>query len=104
VHNRLNLSDDLFKEGHVQEAEKLQRETLATQASVLGPENRDTLGTETSLARTLNREGHYAEAERIARETFEVQVRILGAQHPETLETLQQLGTALAYSHRYPRG
>jgi tetratricopeptide (TPR) repeat protein len=96
------LADVLLREGQVHEAEKLQRETLETQARVLGPENPDTLLSQSDLARTLIREGRYGDAEKTARDAFEAQVRTLGPQHSDTLNTLQLLGTALAYNHRYP--
>ncbi|MGA9041326.1 MAG: serine/threonine-protein kinase [Terriglobales bacterium] len=98
--SKLNLSDELFNEGHIHEAEKLQREVLATQISVRGPENLDTFIFETYLARTLTKEGHYAAAEKLARESYDAQRR-LGPQSPNTLDALQQLGRAMAYSHRY---
>ena len=98
---QLNLALVLFKEGHVRDAERIQRETLATELRVHGPENPDTLTTETDLAETLLRERRYTEAETLARETFAIQRRTLGSQHPDTLETLQQLGTAMAFSDQY---
>jgi tetratricopeptide (TPR) repeat protein len=99
--SKINLSDELYKEGHIHEAEKLQREALATQIRVRGSENVDSLIFKTYLARTLTEERHYSEAEKLARETYEVQRHSLGPQHPDTLDTLRQLGKALAYSHRY---
>jgi tetratricopeptide (TPR) repeat protein len=99
--SKYNLADVLFKEGHVHEAEKLQRETLEAQVRALGPENPDTLASQSNLARTLIREGHYAEAEKLARDTLEIQLRGLGPQHPDTVITMQQLGTAMAFNHRY---
>jgi tetratricopeptide (TPR) repeat protein len=98
---QMNLADVLLKEGHVHEAEKLQRETLATQVRVLGAEHRDTLTSQSNLAGILIREGRYGEAEKIAREAFQVRLRKLGPRHPETLDSLQRLGTALAHSQRY---
>jgi len=96
-----NLAGPLFKEGRLQEAEKLQRDTLANQIRVLGPTHLDTLASQGNLAGILNREGQYAEAEKIARQAFEVEILRLGPQHLYTLDTLQQLGISLAYSHRY---
>ena len=97
-----DLAETLLKEGHLHEAEKLQRETIAAKVRVLGPENPYTLVPQSTLAGILNREGQYAEAEKIARETLEVQIRGLGPQHPDTLYTLRQLGIAMAHRHRYP--
>jgi non-specific serine/threonine protein kinase/serine/threonine-protein kinase len=91
----------LLKEGHVHDAEKLQRETLDARRRVLGPGNPLTLRTQSFLAEILIREGHYAEAEKLARQAFEVQVRSRGPQNPQTLYTLLQMGMAMALSHRY---
>jgi hypothetical protein len=90
----------LFKEGHVHEAEKLQRETLATMIRVLGPEHPSTLLVQSSLAEML-----------IGRAATRKQKKTLGRlskygsysgpAHPYTLIALQQLGTAMAHTHRY---
>lgn len=76
--SKLNLADVLLKEGHAKEAEKLQRETLATQTRVLGPQNPDTLLSQSDLVRTLNKKGRYTEAEKLGRQTLESQRRVLG--------------------------
>jgi tetratricopeptide (TPR) repeat protein len=96
-----NLADALFEDGNVHEAEKVERETLASMARTLGPDHPGTLQDETTLARTLIREGRYAEAEKNAREAFDALNRTMGPQHPYTLGALQQLGTAMALDHRY---
>jgi tetratricopeptide (TPR) repeat protein len=99
---KADLSDVRSREGHIREAEKLQRETLATMLRVLGLENLSTLEVRVYLARTLNSEGHFSEVEKMARENYAAALRILGLQDSVTVGTLQQLGEALAYSHRYP--
>jgi len=70
---QLNLALVLLKEGHVHDAERIQRETLAAEIRVHGPENPDTLSTQTDLAETLLRERRYADAEQLARDTFAIQ-------------------------------
>jgi tetratricopeptide (TPR) repeat protein len=95
------LADVLFGEGRLQEAENLQRETLAAETRVLGPEHPSTLNLQSSFAKTLIGEGRYTEAENLARKTFESGLRTLGPEHPGTLNALQQLGTAMSYNHRY---
>jgi hypothetical protein len=98
---KINLSDELLKEGHIREAEKLQREALEVQVRIRGSENVDSLIFKTYLARSLNKEGRYGEAEKLARETYEIQRRDSGPQHPDTIDTLRELGKAMAYTHRY---
>lgn len=95
-----NLADVLLKEG-VSESEKLQRETLATQIRVLGPEDPDTLEPQSNLAGILIEEHRYAEAEKIAREKFDAQLRILGPRHTSTMDTRRQLARTMAYTQRY---
>jgi hypothetical protein len=43
------LSDVLSREGHTQEAEKLQKDTLAALIRVVGPEDNNTLATQSFL-------------------------------------------------------
>ena len=97
-----NLADVLLKEGHIHEAEKLQRETLEGMSRTLGPEYSTTLECQSTLAGILNQEGRYAEAEKLARGAFEIAIRSLGPKHAKTLDALQKLGIALASTHRYP--
>jgi non-specific serine/threonine protein kinase/serine/threonine-protein kinase len=97
----MNLSDELFKEGRINEAETLQREALEIQVRIHGPEDVNSLIFKTYLARTLNKEGRYAEAEKLARQTYEIQRRDSGQQHTDTIDTLRELGKAMAYTHRY---
>ena len=101
-HSSISWADLLFKEGHLPEAEKLQRQVLETQARVLGPENPDTLASQSNLAKTLIAEGHSRDAETLARQAFDVQLRTLGPQDPDSINTLQQLGTAMVHNRRYP--
>ena len=60
--SKFNLSIALVREGHVKEAEKLQREALASQIRLQGPEHPNTLEMQTYLAETLIKEKRYAEA------------------------------------------
>jgi tetratricopeptide (TPR) repeat protein len=101
--SKSNLAGTLFEAGRLQEAEQLEREALASQIQVLGPEHARTSLYRTDLAATLIREGHKdTEAEQLARHSFENQLKDLGPAHPDTVWSLQQLGTALAHLHRYP--
>jgi tetratricopeptide (TPR) repeat protein len=101
LESQANWACVLFKQGHVQEAEKLMRAALETQTRVLGSGNTDTFLSQSNLAEVLNREGRYAEAETMAREAFQGQIRRLGPRHPYALSALQQLGIAMANNHRY---
>jgi hypothetical protein len=57
----------VFGEGHIDEAETLQREALASEIRQQGPDHPNSLEMQTYLAATLNAEGRYAEAEKLAR-------------------------------------
>lgn len=83
------------EESHLADAEKLQREILATRTRVLGADHPDTLAVKLNLANTLDSGTRYAEAEKLYLETLEAQRRVLGAEHPETLTTMHSLGNTL---------
>jgi tetratricopeptide (TPR) repeat protein len=91
----------VFGEGHIDEAETLQREALASEIRQQGPDHPNSLEMQTYLAATLNAEGRYAEAEKLARQTCEAELRIHGPQHTHTVNALQQLGIAMAHTQRY---
>jgi tetratricopeptide (TPR) repeat protein len=97
----LNLGIELFYEGKIREAEKVQRDALATKICVTAPEGPNCPVGRTYLARTLTKEGHYAEAEKVAREGYDALLRLSGPQHPDTLEAELALARALAFSRRY---
>ncbi len=74
-------------DGRLQDAEKLQRETLVIRRRILGPEHPDTLGSMEELAVILDMLHRYTEAAELYRRTIEVQRRILGRDHPVTAST-----------------
>jgi tetratricopeptide (TPR) repeat protein len=97
-----DVADLLLKQGRNQEAEQMQRDTLAVQLRVLGPQHPNTLLSQAHLAGILIAEKKYTEAEKIARESFQVELKALGQQNPVTLNTMRKLGRAMAYTDRYP--
>jgi len=74
-------------DGRLQDAEKLQRETLVIRRRSLSPEHPDTLGSMEELAVIPDMLHRYTEAAELYRGTIEVQRRILGPDHPVTAST-----------------
>ncbi len=72
-----NLAGVLEEQKHYEEAEKLQRETLATRTRVLGADHPDTLAVKLNLANTLEASERNSDAETIYRETLVAQQRVL---------------------------
>jgi len=99
-----NLVSILWNEGDEKlyvEAENMQREAIATESRVLGPEHPDTLTGLISLGVILRRRQQFADAEKVYRETLRIQSRVLGPEHPDTLVLRDNLATALAKQARY---
>jgi tetratricopeptide (TPR) repeat protein len=96
-----NLGNCLYREGRYVEMEKLERDTLAIQQRVLGPEHSLTLRSMNNLGLALENEGRVAEAEQEYRQTYEIERRTLGPEHPLTLNTLQFEAGALSREGRY---
>jgi eukaryotic-like serine/threonine-protein kinase len=94
---RNDLSWVLFQQGHLAEAERLQRDTLDIQRRVLGPEDSDTLGSMAQLANTLSEQGRLAEAEKLGRDVLEKRKRLLGAEAFLTLVVMENLSIYLAH-------
>ena len=65
-------------EGHHDEAEKLERESLDRMTQTLGPEQPDTLNTSLGLATILMHEGRYNEAGKLAQQLQETNLRVVG--------------------------
>jgi eukaryotic-like serine/threonine-protein kinase len=91
----------LNQQGHAAEAEKLQRETVATRRRVFGEENLDTLKSMSNLAWTLDREGNYAEAEKLERKVLEVRRRVGKTDDRDTLATMNNLAATLGHEGHY---
>ena len=94
---KYELSWVLFEQGHLAEAESLQREVFDAQRRILGADDPDTLRTMAQLANTLSEEGRLAEAEKLGREVLEKRKRLLGLEASETLSSRTNLSSYLAY-------
>jgi tetratricopeptide (TPR) repeat protein len=92
--NRLGI--DLIWEGRYAEAEKLQREELASAYRVLGPEHPKLLVYIGNFGLLLKREGRYLEAEEMIRQALEIDRRVLGPDHYNTASDLYNLGCIAA--------
>ena len=86
--------------GFESRAETLLSQSLDVQRRLLGPNNRETLRTMSSLSSTLIKDGREVEAERLLRETINGQSRELGPRNPETLKSMAKLGVALSRQDR----
>lgn len=73
-----DLATTLSEEGHLAEAERMQREVLEKQKRLLGPEAHYTLASMDNLASILVDEGRLAEAEKLEEQTLEIQRRVFG--------------------------
>ncbi len=96
-----DLAWTLNQEGHVREAEKLQRETVDTRRRVFGVENLDTLRSMSNLAWSLDREGNYAEAEKLEREVLDGERGIFKTDNADTAIVLNNLAATLGHEGRY---
>ncbi|PBK86753.1 hypothetical protein ARMGADRAFT_1123779 [Armillaria gallica] len=85
-----------YKElGQLEEAERLQTETLKLQREVLGEHHPNTLISMGNLASTYKELGQLEEAERVETKTLKLQREVLGERHPSTLISMSNL--ALTY-------
>jgi eukaryotic-like serine/threonine-protein kinase len=87
--------------GIYERAKGLRQKAVHVQQTVLGPENPETLRSETAVARILREQGAFTEAEALQRPTLETQKRVLGPEHPDTLSSMQNLAYILWGKGRY---
>ena len=66
-----------------------------------GPEARDTLDAQNSLAAVYLGQGRYPEAEKLFTETLEVQRRVMGPEDKDTLTSMTNLAAAMFQQGRY---
>ena len=97
-----DLAWSLFQQGHVADAEKLERDVLSKQRRVLGLQNLETMETLGNLAVIMSEQNKYSESEKLAREVFETRKRQLGAEASSTLSAMDNLAVILARSERLP--
>lgn len=91
----------LTDQGHLPQAEKLDREVLEMRRHLLGPQDPDTLASMSDLTTTLISGGHFPEAEKLARETLDLRRRVLGPEHPDTLKSMADLSSILWQEDRF---
>jgi eukaryotic-like serine/threonine-protein kinase len=95
-----DLGWTLFQEGHLAEAEGLQRKLVEAQRRVMGADHPDTLASISSLAFTLCAEGKCTEGVKLNSDVLEKQKRILGREAQYTLVTMDNLAIMLAEDGR----
>jgi eukaryotic-like serine/threonine-protein kinase len=89
-----NAVNDYFQ-GHMDAAEKGYRECITLWTARYGPDHRDVLGTQLSLAQILRRKGQLAEAISLIKHVVEVRNRSPG-NAPERINALRFYGDALS--------
>ncbi len=97
------LATLLCYEGNSTEAERIEREVLATQTRVHGAKHPDTVTTLNNLASTLSEQGKHKAAEKIQREVLAVRGRVFGAEHPDTLSAQNNLARFLCRQGKLAR-
>jgi eukaryotic-like serine/threonine-protein kinase len=76
-------------------ADALYRKAAAIRAQRLGPENSETLSSETSLAWALYRRGQYHDAENLLRKVLAVRLRRSGENNADSITVMDYLGAVL---------
>jgi hypothetical protein len=89
----------LDSQGKYEEAEAMNRETLAQKEKVLGREHPSTLTSISNLAGVLNSQGKYEEAEAMNRQTLARREKVLGPEHLDTLTSVYYLAHLLSTTH-----
>ncbi len=81
--------------GLYQRAQSLYGQAASIREHQLGPENTDTLKSQTSLAWDLYRLGRYHQSESLLRQTLAIRTRRYGSQEPDTMTVMSYLGVVL---------
>ncbi|KAL1993077.1 hypothetical protein VTN49DRAFT_3834 [Thermomyces lanuginosus] len=92
---------DLLAQYH--EAERMYRQAIAGQETVLGPDHPDTLISVNSLGNALQGQNRYEEAEVMHRRALEAQEKVLGLDHPDTLTSVHCMGNVLRNQKQYEK-
>lgn len=90
----------LFQEGHLAQAEALQRQVYDTRRRVLGLDHDDTLSVSSDLANNLDAQGKHAEAEKLEREILNRRRTTLGPEDAHTLGSMDTLADILVGENR----
>jgi tetratricopeptide (TPR) repeat protein len=96
-----NLAVVLDSQGKCEEAEAMNRQTLARYEKVLGHEHPDTLMSMNNMAAVLNSQGKYEEAETMHRQTLARREKVLGHEHADTLTSVCCLAHLFTHRHCY---
>jgi non-specific serine/threonine protein kinase/serine/threonine-protein kinase len=92
----LQVMGDVYRNlGLYAQAEPLLTRAVQIQRRVLGPNDRDTLNSMSSLALLIHRQGREAEAEKLQRQIVETERRALGPKDPQTVASIYQLSQIL---------
>jgi non-specific serine/threonine protein kinase/serine/threonine-protein kinase len=84
------------------QAQSLLTRAVEIRRRVLGPREKETLASMSSLGGNLRAQGRYPEAEKLDRETLDIRRRVLGPEHPDTLKSISDLSSVLAGEGRFP--
>ena len=90
-----------WRQGRLDEAERLGRQAVEIGRRVGGQDHPDTLTYEMNLASLYRSQGRYPEAEPLHQHNLEAKLRILGAEHPDTLDAMGNLGNHFQETGRY---
>ncbi|KAF1935581.1 hypothetical protein EJ02DRAFT_484297 [Clathrospora elynae] len=96
-----NLAQVLESQGKYEDAESMNRQTLALKETVLGREHPSTLTSMSNLALVLGHQGKYEDAEAMNRQTLALSETVLGREHPSTLTSMNNLAHVLAKLYCY---
>ena len=91
---RHNLAYALNNSGGFEEAERLMRQTLASESARIGPDHPQTLYTKKTLGQALHRQGRLEEAVVLYAEVYDKRRQRYGDDHPVTFGAGMQLGAA----------
>jgi len=92
---KINLAGNLFDQGDLEGARKLQQEVLDAWKKELGADHPDTLTAQSNLAVTLSAMGKLREARALSAEVLEKLTKRLGKEHSNTLAAMTTLAAIL---------
>jgi tetratricopeptide (TPR) repeat protein len=95
-----NVGLVLQEEGHLQEAEAIQRQELAATLRVAGPEHPDALDSMNQLGITFGKEHKLEESEKLLRASLGTALRTVGPTDAITRSAMANLALTLAYKNR----
>ena len=90
------LATALLAAGRPEDAERLLRSVLASQARTFGAESAEVAGTMRELGWVLSSRGRHADAVPLLRQSWQIRVRTIGPDAPGTVRSLGMLAVAMA--------